>query len=98
MSAKSLRGMTYQPETMTAVTMSCAQCSRSIPTESAIYSSAGELLCPSCIEVVQGRDAAARVATARRKMEIAFGVNFALHAIAVGAVFATGRHDMLRTV
>jgi hypothetical protein len=75
---------------MTEATVACEQCTRAVPTESAVYSSTGKLLCKTCLAATQYVEIDARGAASRRRTQIALGVTLALLVVVPGAMFALG--------
>ena len=75
---------------MTSTTVACEQCARAVPTDSAVYSSTGKLLCNTCLAATQYVEIQARGASSRRKMQIALGVTAALVVVVPSVMFALG--------
>ena len=80
---------------MTTATISCDQCTRGIPTESAVYSSAGKLLCPSCHDAASTIETDRASASSRRKVNMGLGVAAVLLLLASSAMLAAGRGELL---
>jgi hypothetical protein len=75
---------------MMTTSMACEQCAQEMPAEGGVYSTAGKLICPSCVAADQMGAATARIAASARRTKILLGVTAFLVTVVPTVLFALG--------